>query len=336
MPSKRRGTGRDMIGAAIRSLGRRHIDLTLASGRDHVVRIVERPGLWMTDAELADLSSRLRRIAARTLDEGTLTYGVFSGDAARMRESIVTLVSRRDGSGDGTPIAFNALAVMDIDTAPEPTEVLHLGLVMVDPDERSKSLSWVLYGLTCFLIFFRHQFRPVWISNVTQVPAVVGMVTTMFSDIWPAPAGTSPGGAGRRTLTHVLLARRIMARHRHVFGVGPEAGFDEVRFVITDAYTGGSDDLRKTWDQAPKHRDERFNAFCAGALDYRRGDDLIQLGRMDLPAIRRYLARDVPRSAVLGLVFAGAWVALSRVVLPVVYWLDAGRDWSILRPWRRG
>ncbi len=320
-----------MIGAAFRSLGRRYIDLTLSSGRDRAVRIVERPGLWMTDAELASLSASLRQIAARTLDAGTLTYGVFSGDAARMRESIITLVSR----SDGTPIAFNALAVMEIDTDPAPVEVLHLGLVMIDPDERSKSLSWVLYGLTCFLVFFRRQFRPVWISNVTQVPAVVGMVTTMFSDVWPAPAGTSPGGQDRRTLTHLLLARRIMAQHRHVFGVGPEAGFDEAAFVITDAYTGGSDDLKKTWDSAPKHRDDRFNAFCADTLDYRRGDDVLQLGRMDLAAIRRYLAREVPRSAVLGLVFAGAWVALRRVVLPVIYWFDAGRDWSILRPARQ-
>ena len=123
---------------------------------------------------------------------------------------IITLVTRRDG----TPIAFNALAIMTLAGAAHPTEVLHLGLVMVDPDERSKNLSWMLYGLTCFLIFMRRQFRPVWVSNVTQVPAVVGMVSQMFSDVWPGPAN------GRRTLNHLLLARRIMDTQRHVFGVG--------------------------------------------------------------------------------------------------------------------
>jgi hypothetical protein len=100
----------------------------------------------------------------------------------------------------------------------------------------------VLYGLTCFLLFVRNQFRPLWISNVTQVPAVVGMVSEMFSDVWPYP------DADRRTLNHVLMARRIMAGHRHVFGVGEDAEFDETRFVITNAYTGGSDNLKKTWD----------------------------------------------------------------------------------------
>jgi len=300
------------------------MDLTLRSGPDHVVRIIERPGLWMDGPALAELSAQLRIIASRTLATGGLTYGVFSGDAARMGQLIITLVSRPDG----TPVAFNALAAMTVDTAPHPTEVLHLGLVMVDPDERSRNLSWMLYGLTCFLIFFRRQFRPVWVSNVTQVPAVVGMVSTMFSGVWPGP------DKGRRTLTHLLLARQIMAHHRDVFGVGPEAGFDEDRFVITDAYTGGSDDLQKTWDEAPKHREARYNEYCANTLNYARGDDVLQLGQMDLTAMRGYLRREVPKSAVLGLVLTGALVALRRIVLPAMHWFDASQSWSVLRRYR--
>jgi hypothetical protein len=311
-----------VIGTVFKAFGRNYMDVTLRSGPDYVVRIVERPGLWMDAAALAALSAKLRTVAGRTLDAGSLAYGVFSGDKERMGAVIITLVSRRDG----TPVAFNALAVMTLHTAPHPTEVLHLGLVMVDPDERSKNLSWVLYGLTCFLIFFRRQFRPVWISNVTQVPAVVGMVSEMFSDVWPQP------DQGRRTLNHVLLARRIMAEQRHVFGVGDEAGFDEDRFVITDAYTGGSDDLKKTWEAAPKHRDTRYNDFCAGALDYARGDDVLQIGRMDLTAMRTYLAREVPKSAVLGLLLTGGLVALRRLILPAVHWADSSKTWSVLRP----
>lgn len=311
-----------MIGTALKSLSRRYLDVSLRSGRDLQVRIVERPGLWMTSEALKALSADLRTVAARTL-EGDLTYGVFSGDPTRMSESIITLVTRH-----GQPVAFNALAVMTVATEPRPTEVLHLGLVMVDPDERSGGLSWVLYGLTCFLVFFRRQFRPVWISNVTQVPAIVGMVSGMFSDVWPSPV------AGRRTLNHLMLGRRILSQHAHVFGVGEDAEFDEMRFVITNAYTGGSDDLKKTWEQAPKHRDPVFNDFCAEQLNYDRGDDVIQLGLMDMSAMRRYLSREVPKSKVLGLLITGAFVAISRVVLPIVHWFDVSKDWGILRPKR--
>ncbi|WP_341365620.1 hypothetical protein [Yoonia sp. BS5-3] len=314
-----------MIGTILKAIGRKYMDVTLRSGPDYTVRIIERPGLWMAPDALAELSANLRQIAAKTLDAGSLTYGVFSGDKARMEAVIITLVARRDG----TPIAFNALAIMTLQDSPHPTEVLHLGLVMVDPAERSKNLSWVLYGLTCFLIFFRRQFRPIWVSNVTQVPAVVGMVSQMFSDVWPGPRG------GRRTLNHLLLARRIMASQRHIFGVGAEAGFDEDRFVITDAYTGGSDDLKKTWDNAPKHRDVQFNDFCAKMLDYGRGDDVLQLGRMDIAAMRGYLLREVPKSAILGVVLTGGLVALRRLVLPAIHWADGSKPWSILRP-RKG
>jgi len=311
-----------VIGTIFKTFGRTFMDVTLRTGADYVVRIVERPGLWMDDAALAGLRADLRTVAARTLDAGNLTYGVFSGAKEPMETVIITLVARRDG----TPVAFNALAVLTLDTAPHPTEVLHLGLVMVDPDERSKNLSWVLYGLTCFLLFFRRQFRPVWVSNVTQVPAVVGMVSDMFSDVWPCPR------QGRRTLSHLLVAREIMTTHRPVFGVGDEAGFDEEKFVITNAYTGGSDVLKKTWAAAPKHRDDGINRFCQDALDYDRGDDLLQLGRMDQAAMRSYLMREVPKSALIGLLLTSALVALRRFVLPVVHWADASGNWSILRP----
>ena len=311
-----------MIRPVLQSLRREHMDLRLRSGRDHIVRILERPGVWMTDAELAALSADMRAIADKSLDHGDLTYGVFSGQRADVSDTVITLVSRRDG----TPIAFNALVIMTLETVPDPTPVLHLGLVMVDRDERSAGLSWVLYGLTCFLLFVRNQFRPIWVSNVTQVPSVVGMVSTMFSDIWPKP------DAGRRTLNHVLLARRIMTDHRSVFGVGPEAGFDEACFVITNAYTGGSDDLKKTWDSAPKHRDDAFNDFCRAELDYDRGDDVLQLGRIDLPALRHYLTHAVPATAVFGVVSTSLFVALRRLILPIFYWSDAKRQFSILRP----
>jgi hypothetical protein len=311
-----------VIRAVLKAMRRRYMDVTLRSGPDLTVRIVERPGLWMTPEELAALSAALRQISARTLALGALTYGVFSGDPAPLGRVVITLVSRRDG----TPIAFNALALLSLEGARTPVEVLHLGLVMVDPDERSKRLSWLLYGLTCFLIFLRRQFRPIWVSSVTQVPSVVGMVSEMFSGVWPGPR------AGRRTLNHRLIARQIMAQERATFGVSDDAPFSEEDFVIRDAYRGGSDDLKKTWENAPKHRDAHYNALCEATLDYARGDDFLQIGQMDFAAMRRYLARDVPRGDLAGLLLTGAIVALQRLVLPVIHWADAGQQWATLRP----
>jgi hypothetical protein len=305
---------------------RRFLDLSLPIGQGRKIRIVERPGLWMTTDQSAELTAQLRQVASRTLGDNDLQYGIFSGDASRLAATLITLVSDQK---TGAPIAFNAMPVLELELDGRPIELIHLGLVMVDPDQRSKGLSWVLYGLTCFLLFIRNQGRPIWISSVTQVPAVVGMVSETFSEVFPDPASKSP-----RKFRQLLLARQIMRSHRHAFGVGAEAGFDEDAFVITNAYTGGSDGLKKTFEVAQKHRQPVFNAYCETVLDYHRGDDVIQIGKLDLAAARRYLADMVPKGA-LGVVAVAAVMALvQRAILPVLQWLDADRDFGRLRPRR--
>ncbi len=303
---------------------RRQMDIYVNAVKGVETRIVERPGLWMSGDELIALSADLVEVAAHTLPRGGLTYGVFSGDPERLKNTVITLVRRKE---DGRPIAFNALAIMDMELGDQPVQVLHLGLVMVDPNEQSRGLSWVLYGLTCILLFLRNQLRPMWISNVTQVPAIIGMVSETFSQVYPAPQK-----AQNRSLRHLLIAREIVSNHRHVFGVGADAEFDEDRFVITNAYTGGSDDLKKTFEVAPKHRNEIYNDFCREQLDYGRGDDVLQLGRIDLQAMRKYLQSSVPTASLGGLFIAAGFASLQRIILPIVHWFDSSKQWNILRP----
>ena len=253
-----------------------------------------------------------------------MTYGIFSDERERLSRAVVTLICEE---ASGRPIAFNALSLMPVELDGEAIEVTHLGLVMVDPDVQGQGLSWVLYGLTTLVLFMRGGLRPKWISNVSQVPAVVGMVSETFSDVFPSP---HPGS--RQSFAHLQLARGIMAHHRAVFGVGDEAGFDEARFVITDAYTGGSDALKKSFDSAPKHRDPQYEAFCARELDYTRGDDILQLGRIDLAGARRYLLSEVPSGSLPALLATGTALALQRLVRPAVHWMDDTRPFGILRP----
>ena len=300
------------------------IDLTLRTHAGLVTRIVESPGRSLSESDLEQLMSRLRIVAGKTLPAGNLAYGMFSGKRERLSRAVVTLICEE---ASGRPIAFNALSVMPVELDGEAIEVTHLGLVMVDPDAQGQGLSWVLYGLTTLVLFMRGGLRPKWISNVTQVPAVCGMVSETFSDVFPAPR---PGA--RQSFAHLQLARGIVRQHRSVFGVGEEAGFDEARFVITDAYTGGSDALKKSFDVAAKHRDAQTNAFCARELDYARGDDLLQIGRIDLAAARRYLFSEVPSGSLPALLATSAVLALQRLVLPLAHWMDDTRAFGVLRP----
>jgi hypothetical protein len=309
----------------LRGLIQSHLDLRFAPEKDVVTRVVDRPGLWMDADALAALAADVRAVARETLPEGDLSYGVLGGDPARLKSSVITLVYDR---ATKKPIAFNALAWMPMSLRGRPIDVLHMGLVMVSPTVRGKGFSWILYGLTCFLLFARGGMRPVWISNVTQVPAVFGMVTESFAQVFPTPDGAP------QSFEHLLIARQIMRDHRHVFGVGPDAGFDEARSIITNAYTGGSDDLKKTFDDAPKHRQDKYNAFCATELDYARGDDVLQIGQVNMAAAQKYAFAEVPRASLPGVALGAAFLALQSLLLPLLHWLDARRPWGSLRPAR--
>lgn len=306
------------------------INLRWRSGRGLTVRIVERPGVALAPVALSELVADLRAVAELTLEGGELDYGVLGGDAERLKTCVITVVYQKAaGSDRGRPVAFNVLSLLDVELAGRSTQVMHLGLVMVDPALRGRGLSSTLYGLTCVLMFLTGQGRALWVSNVSQVPAVVGMVAETFSDVFPSPR---PGS--RRSFDHLALARQIMARHRAAFGVGEEAGFKEADFIITNAYTGGSETLKKPFKDAAPHRIERYNAFCRDQLNYQRGDDLLQLGRLDMTAAGRYLGKVAPPTTAMGLGGLALLMAARMVFLPLVHWLSAGCAWGVLRPWR--
>jgi len=301
----------------------KYLDLRLPANRHVTIRVVECPQRWMAQADIDALLADMRSVVAKSMN-GDLNYGVLSGDPERLRQAIVTLLYDKSS---GNPVAFNALSLMPLELRGRSVEAVHLGLVMVDPNYRTQGLSWVLYGLTCILLFVRRGMRPLWISNVTQVPAIVGKVAEAFGTAYPNPFVET-----RRSFGHLSVARQIMQHHRHVFGVGQEAGFEEERFVITNAYTGGSDNLKKTFEQAPKHRDERVNELCRTALNYQRGDDFLQIARLDLASARGYLLREVPRASLPAVTYRLLFLCLARVALPILHWLNPSEQMGELRP----
>lgn len=304
-------------------MSKRYLKMSLGVGKGLALRIVERPGQSLPDGELAALREQLRQVARTVLSEKDLAYGVLGGDRDRLENSVVTVVYDKR---TGAPVAFNALALMDASLAGHPIEVLHLGLVMVDPGQRGRGLSELLYGLTCVLLFLRRQCRPMYLSNVTQVPAVFGMVSETFDRVFPTPEHTADPAFVHRT-----LARQIMARHRHVFGAGPEAVFDEDRSIIEDSYTGGSDNLKKTFDEAPKHRKAAYNDMCGRELDYGRGDDFLQIGQINMQAAARYLSRISRPGSAPWLAGRIVLFAVRSAILPIIHWFDDDQAWGMLR-----
>lgn len=296
-----------------------------AGGGAWRVRVLERPGRWLPPDEQARVVDHMRRVVA-SLGIGDLDYGILSGDRSHLDRAILTLIEER---ATGRPVGFNAMLALDCTLRGAPVDVIHIGLAAVDPHYRKRGVAWILTGFTTFLLFVKNGFRPYWISSVSQVPAVAGMVCEAAANVYPSPDPGVP-----RTFDHVVLAREIMRRHRPAFGVGEEAIFDSERFIILNAYTGGSDHLKKGWSDAPRHRDERFNDWCQRSLDYERGDDFLQLGQVNLFTLWRYLAHSLPREAWAVALSRYSFALANTLIVPVLQWLRPDQAMGDLRPHR--
>ena len=266
-----------------------------ALARDHVVRvqltreveatIYDKPGTWMDDAALDRLRDELRAVAQAAIP-GDLAYGVFRAERAPYENRLI-VVGRHLARGD--TVGFNAMPELAVSLPSGPVRVLHLGLLVIHPRHQRRGFQGMLYGLGAFSALHRIPERPVWISNVTEVPAVFGAVSDNFHDAHPSYKAPRPAPP-----LHRAIALGIMRDHAHEFGVGGDAAFDADRFVIQGSYTGGSDALKKTFEGAPKYRVEAANAFCRAELDYGRGDDFLQIAKLDGAVMARWLAERIP------------------------------------------
>ena len=313
-----------MLGSIRQSLDQPYLNVELPAADDFLVRIVECPALWMPEDELDALQADLRRIARLILGPVDLDYGIFAVGSDALESTVITCIRRK---ADYQAVAFNALPLLEIELDSEPVQVQHLGLVMIDPDTQGKGLSWALYGLTCFLLFFRTKCRPMWISNVTQVPAVLGMVAETFSDVYPNPAKSN-----MQRFSHRQIASQIVRKHYKAFGVARDVDFDASNSILRDSYTGGSDLLKKTFEQTAKHRNKVFNDWCLNALDYGRGDDVLQVGLLDMTTARRFLVKAVPGPVVGPLLVKALIMLVQHATLPMLHWLDTSRRFGTLRP----
>ena len=230
------------ISSIIRGIGKTYFEFKFESGSGETVHILEKPEYLLDEIDKKSLREEIYALSLKcTPNNQALDYGIFNDPNHNniLNQCILTLI--RDDNSNKL-IAFNCLPLLDLTLKNKPIYFVHLGLVMIDPDYRSKGLLYILYGLTVVIMFCRKRLAPIWVSNVTQVPAVVGSFSEGFNNVFPNALKNS-----RRSFDHLSLVRQIMLNHTHVFGVGNDAEFDEKTFIIKNAYTGGSDNLLKTF-----------------------------------------------------------------------------------------
>lgn len=280
--------------------------------------IWDRPGLWCSDDQIKGIVKDLRFVISKSTDKNIPEYGVLLGEREDMKTRLILIIYQNDES-----MAFSAQSHIDFRIGLKNIHVIHLGLAYVDKNVRGGGLASMAYVLPNLLLLLKSGFRSHWISNVTQVPSIFGQVEDFYTNVYPNTTKKP------QTFEHFLIAGHIMKNHRSVFGVGDDCIYDAHHQIIRNAYTGGSDNLKKTFEECTKSRNPKVNDFMMTRLDYGRGDDVIQLGILDYKLLFKFVGAKGVNSSLMFIAFKIVLLFFSICLVPVSRWLiDEENIWE--------
>lgn len=302
-----------LCGSILLKPSNKYYEIVLSRKRKLV--IWDRPGLWCSDSELDQMVSDLKTVVANSKDREVPLYGVLLGEREDLKKRFISMVY-----DNNKPVAFSAQAHIDLTIGLKKIHVIHLGLVYVDMNIRGSGLTSMVYAIPNLLLLFRSGLRSCWVSNVTQVPSIFGLVEMFYSNPYPNTSDE------QQSFEHYVIAQQIIGQHKDIFGVGEDCEYDPKNQIIKNAYTGGSDTLKKSFDETVKFRDEKVNEKLKDALDYERGDDYLQLAVLDYKLIFRFLGAKAIKSKkgvmLLNLVF----LFFTSLLVPVFRWVIPEED----------
>jgi hypothetical protein len=275
--------------------------------------IYECPGVWASDEELAKLTAMLQEVARAGQGGKELPeYGCLTGDREDLKSRIISIAIDKKS---GRAVGFSAQSYVDIVKGHFSERLVHLGLIYVDPSYQGKSVSYLLAMFPNIIITIKNGFRDTWVSNVTQVPAVYGLVAANYSDVYPGLESSK-----LQSFYHRYFSRQLFEDHKSVFGVGDDAFWDADMQIIKNSYTGGSDHLKKSFVECPKFRRESVNRICETYLDYTRGDDFVQIGRLSLSSFMDLLKNKKSKQSRIQVAVNMLILSVVASVLPLIKW----------------
>ncbi|MFN7955004.1 MAG: hypothetical protein U0610_24975 [bacterium] len=242
------------------------------------IEMLHRPGLRLSEADLARLVANVRTVAAECFDE-VPDYQCMRGTRAELSDKVMTLAWR----ADGTLAGFCSAVLLPV---PGVGEVLHLGLTCVSQRDRSSGLTHRLTSKLTIRYLLRHRpLSRVWVTNVACVLSSLANVGRHFDRVYPSPEGPETA-----TTTHRRIAEAIDTLYRDKIYIRSDAELDRDAFVFRGSVRG-TVFQKDEGDPRYHHRDAASNAFYSSLLSFEDGDEVLQIGSMSLLTGLRYLRR---------------------------------------------
>jgi len=250
------------------------------------VKVFDQPGRWMGVCPLRRLHQDLLTIARESLDE-VPNYGLFTGQRSAYANRVIAVAYEAE---TGQPVAFTAMVYLPVElvssrsasfsAGPVRTEiVIHLGLTMIRRAYRGKRIQTPLFQKVFLLPIWNLKRLRFIVTNIAASPAGIGAVSDYFQNVYPDYRGQN-----LRRPFHLEVAEQVLARYRHEFGCSSQAVFEPENFVVRGSNhpTGGGAYQFIKDDPVSQYRNEECNRYCRERLNYSHGDELFQVGEVDV------------------------------------------------------
>ncbi len=226
------------------------------------------PGKWMGLAEMLNLKTRLDHV--NETSGHNLKYGIFepSIDHNKMKD-FFTRCNFCVMFLEGEAVGFFYNVMLDEKTVP----AIHAGLVMI---ARNQGVDLLRVPYAYMALLQRKEYGDYYYTNISSTPSIIGTFGDLFSDVWPNYRGNLIRPPNKQYV-HVLslLTKEYVDR----YFPKDRIEIDQKRFVMR------SPQKEMGFEQNPRklsryHKLEA-NLFCIYWLDYSKGEDIVQVGRVD-------------------------------------------------------
>lgn len=234
------------------------------------------PGLSMTEQDSLSLVQELRKVAGTCFDEVPF-YQVLSGSKKELDRAIIATV--RDSQNE--LIGFCSALNLQVENV---GQVFHTGLTCVSPKTRGLRLTHKLTSKLLLKFLLKESlFKDTWITNCACVLSSIGNIAKYFEDIYPSPLGINVP-----TMTHINIAKAIDSQYRKQLAINETAVFNMSTFVFEGSVDGTVFE-KSPEDKRFHHREKVLTNFYLNLLNFERGDEVLQVGRVSLMTFPKYL-----------------------------------------------
>jgi hypothetical protein len=243
------------------------------------------PGKKLATKELNQLVGELKEVASQCFDE-LPSYQALTGDREILKR--VVLTAARDEAGK--MLGFCSSIVLPV---PDVGNVLHLGLTCVHPEARGLRLTHKLTSkLLLKYLLVEAPFEETWISNCACVLSSLGNVALYFEDLYP-----SPNGPVTPSYIHRRIAQKIDESYRADMAVNVGARLDLENFVFRGSVAGTTFE-KDPADARFHHRNPKLTKFYSELLDFSKGDEALQVGKVSLFTFPKYMMKNLKKKSI--------------------------------------